>query len=454
MNCYVCNSVITDSIKSKEHIPPRCIGGRLRPKTLLCRDCNNEFTAIDEELCTNFNFITNRLNVKRDGKPRRRDPPNIKGKLPNTDITVIFEPGVKQAKALTSVHKVDTNGSRSFFITAATKAEVQRITNALEQRYPGMKGRGFEEHKITQVDFPRFALGTEKEFRSVCKIAVNYYLLTGGDPILIGPAIRYVRDGLGGKRVWFYYPDALNATSSWQTDDRIFHKISIKGDCQDRLLYGYVELFNAFRYLVLLNDHYCGENVDVSYSLDILNGATSIGKAAIEVSRDNLLNLKKEYDPSEDLEAQLMRLINSIYVIMGYEYCLISSEDCLERSFRIWSGRLLAHYGGDFLEHGLTLVDFAKGSDIGFLYEIESVLYPTYLDCVAAGSEEDFYLRLDTSIELATRKTLQRCPTGTPINVELLLVFILELLTQMSGWVESNAREAIGIFVKRHRTSF
>jgi hypothetical protein len=440
--------VITEAIKSKEHIPPRCIGGRLKPKTLLCRACNNEFTAIDRELCDHLKFITNRLNVKRDSKRRI---PKVKGRLPNTNVTVFFEPGRKRVTAETHVQEVDANGSRVFLITAATREEVQRITNALEQSHPGMKGGNIKEHKITQVETETNILGTEKEFRSVCKIAANYYLSVGGEPSLIGPAIRYIREGVGSKRVWFHYSDTANTTLSKQAYGPIFHRISLIGDCKDRLLYGYVELYTAFKYLVLLNDHYCGNNVNLSYYLDVLNHKKNVGKAVLNFSRDQLLKMKQEYSPPTEIAGmQILSLLDAIYLRLGYEDTEQPLEEYIEHAFERWSDRLLTVYGRDFLEHGLTLVDFAKGFDIGFLYEIEDLIYPTWLNCVTTDSETQFYRFLDRAVKEAASLTLQRHQAGTPINRDLLLAFVVGLFAQMLGWMDSRAKEAIGAFVNRH----
>lgn len=447
MKCYVCNSVIKDSTKSREHIPPSCIGGRLKPKTLICRNCNNELTAIDEELCTHLRFFTNRLDPRR-----RRSPPNVRGRLPNTNITAVFEPGAKHAKVLTSVEKACTNGSRSFSVTAGTREGVQRVINELRKKHPEIKLNRVNERRIRRLELPPLILGTEKEFRSVCKIAANYYVSIGGDPLFIGPSIRYIKNGVGGKRVWFYYPDAVNKTHRPQEDDKVFHKISLKGGYKDKLLYAHVELYNAFKYVVLLNDHYCGGNVDFSYSLDVVNGTQSRGKTTIDLSRDQLFELTREYAAPEDVAiTHIAQLIDLIYTIKGYGETALSLKEYLERSFNIWSDNLLSLYRNGFLEHGSTLIDFARGFDIGFLYEIEALLYPIYLSYVAGNSEERFYRSLDSAIEEAEYSTLQRYPAGTPINRDLLLFFVKGLLTQMLSWVDKNSSEAIGAFIESHK---
>ena len=39
--CYLCGTLLNESNRSVEHIIPNAIGGHLKSKNLLCKDCNS-----------------------------------------------------------------------------------------------------------------------------------------------------------------------------------------------------------------------------------------------------------------------------------------------------------------------------------------------------------------------------------------------------------------------------
>jgi hypothetical protein len=53
-------------------------------------------------------------------------------------------------------------------------------------------------------------------------------------------------------------------------DDSICHTIVLIGDSKSELLYSYIELFNFYHIIVLLNDRYDGEDVSHSYCYDLI----------------------------------------------------------------------------------------------------------------------------------------------------------------------------------------
>ena len=60
MNCYKCGTLLNSSNRSKEHIIPNFLGGRLTSNYLLCQKCNSEFgETIDKELNRQLGFAAN-----------------------------------------------------------------------------------------------------------------------------------------------------------------------------------------------------------------------------------------------------------------------------------------------------------------------------------------------------------------------------------------------------------
>ena len=56
--CYLCGTLLNESNRSVEHIIPNAIGGHLKSKNLLCKDCNsNTGQKIDAEISKQLNFF-------------------------------------------------------------------------------------------------------------------------------------------------------------------------------------------------------------------------------------------------------------------------------------------------------------------------------------------------------------------------------------------------------------
>lgn len=65
--CYMCPVELTEENSSKEHIILNAMGGRLKPKDLLCKTCNSKIGHdADSELAKQFEFLSAYLQVKRD----------------------------------------------------------------------------------------------------------------------------------------------------------------------------------------------------------------------------------------------------------------------------------------------------------------------------------------------------------------------------------------------------
>lgn len=58
--CYVCGNILNEKNQTEEHIFLNAIGGNLKSKNLICRECNSSFgNDIDAALAGQFNAIAN-----------------------------------------------------------------------------------------------------------------------------------------------------------------------------------------------------------------------------------------------------------------------------------------------------------------------------------------------------------------------------------------------------------
>jgi hypothetical protein len=133
-------------------------------------------------------------------------------------------------------------------------------------------------------------LDNDKCFRSVCKMAINYYIFHGGDPCFIKHLIPYIKNETEGNFVWYYYPDP-----PVHKDNRdIVHTLFIHGNPQEKILYAYIEFFNVYNLIILLSDCYTGNFIQESYSYDLISRSRIIDfKLNLNLSKSDILHLFK-----------------------------------------------------------------------------------------------------------------------------------------------------------------
>ena len=80
------------------------------------------------------------------------------------------------------------------------------------------------------------------------------------------------------------------------------------GDSQNRLLYAYIELFDFYRFLVLLSDHYMGPEEKTIYCYDLIRKAVVEANIEMQLSRQNINEiLAKDMAEFENLLLQALR---------------------------------------------------------------------------------------------------------------------------------------------------
>lgn len=290
-NCYSCNVLLDDKNISEEHIINNSIGGRRKSTRLLCKACNEKFGGtIDRTLQEQLGGFTDLLGVGRQRKkenvriamkaddgtikyvgPKLKPLNRLSYTLPGNKTVVLYAPEdkfeelkEKKIAELSKKFKVD-------FVpyTELPDKTTYHIQNALSN----------EEFDI--------GFGGPEFFRSVSKMAVNYYLWKDYD-------IKYCRDVIavinGEKEntiAYFYYPKEVHYQIHTLAKDEVSHIIHIRGDQSRKMLYAYVELFSMQNVLVKFDMNYDGPEINDTYCLDLLNG--------IEIKKDVTIKLGKHH---------------------------------------------------------------------------------------------------------------------------------------------------------------
>jgi len=290
MKCYVCSTDLTQENETEEHILLNAIGGKLKSRRLICIGCNSKFGGkIDDKLAQQLSPVSTLLNVKRD----RGKPQNVKGKYENKEI--IIEPGGKLKLARHYVVK----GEKVIHIESSTLGQATKVLASLRRKYPDLDvNKAINNAQEIQDFLPSISLSMEfggKETRqAICKMAVNFYILNGGDSKTIEHLLPFIEGRVEEAEVYYFHP---RSEVFYKSEKDIIHTLILVGDNQKKELYVYIELFNEFKLVVILDREYNGQSIYHSYHYNVVT------------------NEEVEYDPpikitSKDLRKYTSKDIN------------------------------------------------------------------------------------------------------------------------------------------------
>lgn len=308
-NCYMCDSPLTKENETEEHIFLNAIGGKLKPKTLICRKCNSDFgNNIDDALAEQFNHIANMLNIDRDrGEPQ---PFNVTDE--KTGETLSYQPGGKPKYLKPDIER---NGNQ-YHIRASDLKQARQILNGLKRKHPEIDVEAILKDTQTerkyldnQVHFA-VSFGGDDAFRSICKTAINFYLYSDGSKNYIEHLLPYIKCEIAPKNI--VSPIYLSQDPISKTDDDILHSIIVKGNPKENVLFAYVELFNFYKSIVLLNDNYEGPDMESSYFFDVLSREEVMREYTLELSKEEIVQKMEAPLPFEELGQHLTLLIRKI----------------------------------------------------------------------------------------------------------------------------------------------
>jgi hypothetical protein len=300
-NCYACSVELTESTASNEHVILNACGGYWQSKELLCIDCNSSFGAeSDAVLAAQTNHCANLLGIVR----QRGEPQKLKGKLKSTGEEYVIEASGRPMLNKPIVEESNVDGQPFLSIVARDAKELRTILKGYQKKYPGAdleslvrKATYTKEYLNEPLTFS-MEVGGEKAFRSVVKTAINCYLLKGGAREHIEHLVPYLRGNETLKIVWMHYPEGTIYNYS---SEAITHIIRIVGCPGESILYAYIELFNVYNYLVVLNEKYKGEVLDIAYAFDVFKLQEVQANVPIRYSRTQVLNFIRD-TPSEYIQ--------------------------------------------------------------------------------------------------------------------------------------------------------
>lgn len=292
--CYICEKEIADENKSKEHILLNALGGRLKSYGLLCKNCNSDLgNDMDVELAEQFHPFMVFLNIKRD---REKLTPYSTKRKDNDEDILIYPGGKPKLRHPIIKH----GGDGKIYLVVSDDKMANLKYKEIKKKYPNavIESKEYKKEYITANIHLEF---NDYTFLSLFKTAIGYYLYSGGERKHIQKFISsFKKRDINGKCNYFY-PEVSVVNKA---EVFITHTILIIGNPQEKILYCYIELFNFFKCLFIMNDDYEGPSINKAYCYDLLGEKEIRVYTTLNLSRQELLEYIKN-DPPKHIEPMI-----------------------------------------------------------------------------------------------------------------------------------------------------
>lgn len=269
INCTLCDCEITNDTDSKEHIIPQAIGGRLKVKGFICRDCNNKSgKSWDAKLASQLNFFNLIVGVTREkGDARSQRVENV---LQGNELVLRADGSytIPQPK-----YEVTYDGSiPQISIQAANNKQFKQQLARAKKEFPKLDvDKQFNQAKV-EDDFSVKVLKTSFECiedkqsgRSVIKSCLALATYHGIKTQICSAGLEYLRNPDAKPCFGYFYARDLVPNRPLDT---VFHCVAIAGYKESGQLLGYIEYFGIHRIVAILSDNYEGQNFTHVYAID------------------------------------------------------------------------------------------------------------------------------------------------------------------------------------------
>jgi hypothetical protein len=362
-NCFICGKPIKSDNFSVEHIILNGIGGKLRSKNLICKQCNNELGSnSDVALSESLSFYTDMLQVKKD-----RDNDHNQVMIDENGHEIIVEDAGNKLKLRRPYfNKEVLGGEKRYHIVVKNKEELRKYL-AGQVRAGEITQEQMDEvmskAKMTKQR-PRLNIQTcvlEEAFPSIIKSAVDYYIECFHRTEDIKHLIPYLKGEKDCKEVLnLIVFDQLPYTDN---PNEITHMIHLEGTAKTGVLYALMEYYSIYTYVVFLKENYSGPYINVTYCYDVINN--------VEVKRDFSLSVDRKW--IADYKEYFEKKQNTLFA---------ATEKRANRIMGIWQKKEREKLLGDIVNKA-----FAKHPD-GCLITPE--IYNQLVNDIIVGLEEYF----------------------------------------------------------------
>lgn len=287
--CYISNIQLTKENSSIEHIIPNALGGKLKSKNLISKSINSKLGNSIDSTLVNAIPIHRLLNLKRErGKNKYligKDGSGNKFKILNSK------------QAIPSHSKPISKKIGDKLRVTLPSSQVNQYLKKMKQRYPQinieeiLESAIYNEEKevILKLQNGVGSINNIDCFRAIVKIATNYYYFFQREYYFINTPIDFIKNSaLNTNIISYYYPEK----NIGQIEEKeLSHIIYLKGDFAERILFCYIELYNVYNFIIVLNSNYDGNNFQKTYAFDLENQKEIKRKLNIKMSKKELLSL-------------------------------------------------------------------------------------------------------------------------------------------------------------------
>jgi hypothetical protein len=269
-NCALCDTPITSSNDSAEHLIQNAIGGTRTINGFICKPCNDGTGQNwDAELAAQLNGLCHIFAIKRD-----------RGSIPVEDVTTTagetfrMLPDGGFALMRPTVEKTQVGPQTQYRVTARDKREARKILKGIKEKSPDLDIEDELGKAIAETSYPQglihipVKIGGVRAGRAIVKSAVAFAHDSKIPGAACDQALAYLRD------------NALPCFGYYQSTDLVvarpggvpLHCVAISGNPSTGLLLGYVEYFGFLRTVVLLSEAYSGAEINRCYAIDPTTG--------------------------------------------------------------------------------------------------------------------------------------------------------------------------------------
>jgi len=309
--CIFCKEGLDDKNKSSEHIIPRCMGGKLKSNSIICRKCNSKFgTEFDEALIERYRLILHPIriyNPKLRIKDTKVEKNGINYLLTNYGIKLKDPYPLKGIGGFTNMR-------------FPSKESMRRVLEQMKKKDPSIDIQAtIDNSKTIEIEIKDYFNFTSKVindevFRCCGKICFEFLHYKRSN---YKPSDSEFKNFIIGESetskfpicIWYsnYSPLELN-------EDTIYHLIVLEGRYEERILIGYLSVFNLLPTLMILDSDYNGPNFITGYFQDLLNDYERefLPKENLPLSREKIVDLIHNFNPKyirEEYERKFALLI-------------------------------------------------------------------------------------------------------------------------------------------------
>ncbi|GAA4277564.1 hypothetical protein GCM10022259_22880 [Aquimarina mytili] len=182
-------------------------------------------------------------------------------------------------------------------IHANSEKELRKVLESYKRKYPeidvekGVAAAVHQKEYFNQALNLKIHIGGPEAMKAIVKIAVNFYIYAQGKREVVKHLLPYLNGEEELDIVWMYHPEERVYKAE---ENEVPHVLKIIGDPKEGVLYAYVELLDAYSFMVLLNEDYTGEVIDIDYVFDVISQKTKKNVTELSLTKKEIKRIVTE----------------------------------------------------------------------------------------------------------------------------------------------------------------